>query len=140
AGEKRHRSLVADAADARGARTSQSPVRSDQTGFTRAARTDQARASPRRSDAGRGITSGYENESDGREDRPAQSGSRAGNAPESQETRARSGLRHWSNVRQGTQGYQGAFGSSRSRGRQASVRGRSDAAHSSCTETWFYEY
>src|SRR6266550_6433081 len=55
ASEKRHRAFLEDATHARSARTPESPVRGDQAGFTRAARTDQARASPRRSDAGRGL-------------------------------------------------------------------------------------
>src|SRR6476659_8572849 len=102
ASSQRHRPFVEDASDPGSARPQEPPGRSDSSGFARAARTDQARASLDRSDADRGIKSG--NQSNGqdtrrqsvaaRTNRPAQSGSGSGIASESQETRTRSGLGH----------------------------------------------
>ena len=49
------------------------------------------------------------------------------------------GLRHGQDVRQGTQGHQGARGPSRPGRRQAAVRGRPDAAHAPAAEARLHE-
>ena len=75
----------------------------------------------------------------GREARPAQSrgGSRFASQPEA--PRARTGIGHGQDVRQGTQGIEGARGAPRPGRRQAALRGRTDAAHAPAAEARIHE-
>ena len=105
------------------------PGRGDQAGSRRAARTDQARAPPRRGDArSREVTKAVRRSGEAKIGLHNLSPA-PGSHREPQASRPRSGLRHRQDVGQGPQGYQGARGPSRPGRRQAAVRGRPDAAH-----------
>ena len=110
AGSERHRTFVADAPDSQGDGSSASPGCNHREGFSVASRADQTRASPRRSDDGRGIDSGEKDTGRGRiwhdradaAARAAQPRSPAGLEQGSQAARPRSGLGHRQDVGQGT--------------------------------------
>ena len=144
AGAKRHRPLVADAStlEAIGLRHHQDVVVKQDSPSLRG-QIKHVRHLVE-GDAGRGVDE-WQTKHEGRAWRGRAKlglhnlGSAPGFAPESQATRPRTGLGHGQDVRQGTQGYQGARGPSRSGRRQAAVRGRADAAHAPAAEAWIHE-